>query len=172
LIVAFVLGVAAGTAEQSRQTSIASHANAVLGGQLHKAQQNYSHAQQAAAAAQSRADNAVAVANQAAKAKYAAKMAAANALLRKLRTEQQVVQQNSISQDGVYVVGQDIAPGIYHTSGAGAGSDPMQCYFATLNSTNTSDIADNNNFNGPETVNLGGIAALQISGGCQWTKIG
>lgn len=179
VIVAFVLGVAAGNAAQRGQTSTANHTAAVLRGQValaqqkySQAQQNYTQAKQAATTAQNQADNAVAAANQAAKAKYAAKMAAANALLSKLRAEQRVVQQNTISQDGVYVVGQDIAPGIYHTNGNGS-SDPLsQCYYATLNSTNTSDIADNNNFNGPETVNLNGIAAFQISGGCKWTKIG
>jgi hypothetical protein len=41
-----------------------------------------------------------------------------------------------------------------------------------LGSTNTSNILDNNNFNGPETVNLSGAYAFQISGGCTWTKIG
>jgi hypothetical protein len=38
--------------------------------------------------------------------------------------------------------------------------------------TNTSDIIDNNNFNGPETVNLSSVYAFQISGGCTWTKMG
>ena len=171
VIVALVLGIAVGTAGQSYQISSANHNAATLRGELRQAQQGYAQAKQDAAAAQSRADNAVAAANQAAKVKYAGKMAAANALLGKLRAEQKIVQQNTISQDGVYVLGQDIAPGTYHTSGAGAGSDSMQCYYATLNSTNTSDIADNNNFNGPETVTVSG-GAREISGGCQWTKIG
>lgn len=42
----------------------------------------------------------------------------------------------------------------------------------SANSTNTSDIADNNNFDGPETVNLAGAAAFQISGSCTWYKVG
>ena len=179
LIAALVVGIAVGIAAQSGKTSTANHTVAVLHGQLRRAQQNYSQAQQnysqakqAATTAQNQADNAVAAANKAAQARYAAKMAAADALLSKLRAEQKVVQQNTISQDGVYVVGQDIAPGIYHTSGNGSNDPLNQCYFATLNSTNTSDISDNNNFNGPETVNLNGVAAFQISGGCQWTKIG
>lgn len=113
----------------------------------------------------------MAQANQAAAQKYAAKMAQADALLKKLRIEQRLVQASTISQDGVYVVGQDIPAGTYHTSGNGGGQLD-QCYYATLSSTNTSNIIDNNNFNGPETVNLSGAYAFQISGGCTWTKIG
>jgi hypothetical protein len=91
----------------------------------------------------------------------------------KLNRELGVVAASTISQDGVYVVGKDIPSGIYHTSGAGANSSPGgACYFATLNSTNTGDISDNNNFNGPETVDLSGAYAFQISGGCTWHKIG
>ena len=72
-------------------------------------------------------------------------------------------QATQISQDGVYVVGTDIPGGTWHTSGG------SQCYEATLNSTNTSDIIDNNNFTGPDTVSLSGAKAFDISGGCTWT---
>jgi hypothetical protein len=71
-----------------------------------------------------------------------------------------------ISSDGVYVVGQDIAGGTWHTSGG------SQCYEATLSSTNTSDIMDNNNFAGPDTVSLAGAKAFDISGGCTWRQEG
>lgn len=43
-----------------------------------------------------------------------------------------------ISADGVYVVGTDIPGGTWHTSGG------QQCYEATLASTDTSNIIDNN----------------------------
>jgi hypothetical protein len=76
------------------------------------------------------------------------------------------VQSSTISADGVYVVGKDITAGVWHTSGG------SQCYYATLNSTDTSDISDNNNFNGPETVNVDGAFAFQISGGCSWVRTG
>ena len=76
------------------------------------------------------------------------------------------VQSSVISGDGVYVVGKDIKAGTWHTSGG------SQCYYATLNSTNTSDISDNNNFDGPETVNVNGAFAFQISGGCSWVRTG
>jgi hypothetical protein len=71
-----------------------------------------------------------------------------------------------ISSDGVYVIGTDIAGGTWHTSGG------SQCYEATLNSTDTSNIIDNNNFTGPDTVDLSGAKAFDISGGCTWTHRG
>jgi hypothetical protein len=71
-----------------------------------------------------------------------------------------------ISADGVYVVGQDIPGGTWHTSGG------SQCYEATLGSTDTSNILDNNNFTGPDTVSLAGAAAFDISGGCTWQQEG
>jgi hypothetical protein len=71
-----------------------------------------------------------------------------------------------ISADGVYVVGQDIPGGTWHTSGG------QQCYEATLASTDTSNIIDNNNFTGPDTVSLAGAKAFDISGGCTWQREG
>ena len=70
-----------------------------------------------------------------------------------------------ISDDGVYVIGTDIAGGTWHTSGG------SQCYEATLASTDTSNIMDNNNFTGPDTVSLAGAKAFDISGGCTWNQI-
>ena len=67
-----------------------------------------------------------------------------------------------ISADGVYVIGTDIAGGTWHTSGG------SQCYEATLASTDTSNIIDNNNFTGPDTVDLSGAKAFEINGGCTW----
>lgn len=116
--------------------------------------------------AQAKAQNAASAANAAAQTKYAGRMAAASALVSRLKHEQQVVSHSTISQDGVYVVGQDIPAGTYHTSGGN------QCYYATLGSTDTSNIMDNNNFTGPETVDVSSAYAFQISGGCTWTKIG
>ena len=77
-----------------------------------------------------------------------------------------MTQSNQISADGVYVVGRDIKGGVWHTSGG------SQRYYARLGSTDTSNILDNDIFNGPETVDLSGTYALEISGGCTWVKIG
>jgi len=65
-----------------------------------------------------------------------------------------------ISADGVYVIGQDIPGGTWHTSGG------QQCYEATLGSTDTSNIT------GPDTVSLAGAKAFNISGGCTWRQEG
>ena len=89
-----------------------------------------------------------------------------NALQKKLQQEQGIVQSSTISQDGVYVVGKDIPSGVYHTTGGN------QCYYATLGSTDTSNILDNNNFNGPDTVDVSGAYAFEIQGGCTWVKAG
>jgi hypothetical protein len=71
-----------------------------------------------------------------------------------------------ISADGVYVVGTDIPGGTWHTGGG------SQCYEATLGSTDTSNIIDNNNFTGPDTVSLSGAKAFDINGGCTWRHEG
>jgi hypothetical protein len=72
-------------------------------------------------------------------------------------------QATSISADGVYVVGQDIPGGTWHTSGG------QQCYEATLSGLDTvRNIISNDNFTGPDTVSLSGVKAFNISGGCTW----
>ena len=115
--------------------------------------------------AQTAATNAMSTALAQVKARYKSKLASVQSLQRKLRHEQGIIQASTISADGVYVVGKDIPSGTYHTSGG------SQCYYATLGSTDTSNILDNNNFNGPETVDVSGAYAFQISGGCTWVKI-
>ena len=141
------------------------------------------------AGAQTQARNAVTAATAAADAKAAAAYAARSAALSQQATtlkQQQVtlaqqqqavkaqmgeLQASEISADGVYVVGKDIMAGIYHTNGSGnVGAN--DCYFATLNSTDTSNIADNNNFDGPETVDVSSAYAFEISGPCTWVKVG
>jgi hypothetical protein len=87
-----------------------------------------------------------------------------------LKQELGQVQASNISGDGVYVVGQDIKTGTWHTNGSG-NTGQNDCYFATLNSTDTSNIADNNNFDGPETVDVSGAYAFQISGPCAWVLV-
>jgi hypothetical protein len=90
---------------------------------------------------------------------------------RTIRSAEGELQSSRISSDGVYVVGKDIKPGTYHTNGDGGQTD-TECYYATLNSTSTSDISDNNNFDGPETVDVSGAYAFQINGPCTWVRVG
>lgn len=80
------------------------------------------------------------------------------------------LQSPRISASGVYVVGRDIKPGVYHTSGDN-GEGGNSCYFATLSSTNTFDIIDNNNFDGTETVDVSGVFAFNIDGPCTWVRV-
>jgi type II secretory pathway pseudopilin PulG len=140
-------------------------------------------------AAQAQARNAVAAATAAANAKAATAYAARNAALSQqaaalkqqqatLTQQQQSVkaqmgelQASQISGDGVYVVGKDIKAGVYHTNGSG-NTGANDCYFATLNSTDTSNIADNNNFDGPETVDVSSAFAFEVNGPCTWVKVG
>jgi len=115
--------------------------------------------------AQTAAKNAMSTALAQVRAQYKSRLASVRSLQRKLRQEQGIVQSSTISADGVYVVGKDIPAGLYHTSGGN------QCYYATLGSTDTFNILDNNNFNGPETVDVSGAYAFEINGGCTWVKV-
>ncbi len=129
-------------------------------GQLATAQATAQSARTAAAQAKARAQ-----------ARYASAEATLASKTKQLDTLIGRIQATAISADGVYVVGRDIKAGTWHTAGDG-GLGGFACYYATLNSTNTSNISDNNNFDGPETVNLNGVYAFQISGPCTWHRIG
>jgi hypothetical protein len=75
------------------------------------------------------------------------------------------------SRSGGGWVSPDILP---RTSAEACGSSAKltnDCYFATLNSTDTTNIADNNNFDGPETVDVSGVYAFQINGPCTWVLV-
>jgi hypothetical protein len=73
-----------------------------------------------------------------------------------------VIEDNTIGGDGVYEVGSDIQAGTYKTRGAAG------CYYAILNSSDTSDIADNNNIDGPATVTVRNGQFLELSGCDDW----
>jgi hypothetical protein len=72
------------------------------------------------------------------------------------------IQANSVSGDGIYKVGSDLQPGTYKTAGASG------CYYAILNSTDTSDIADNNNIDGPAFVTVRSGQYLESSRCDDW----
>lgn len=75
---------------------------------------------------------------------------------------EQVIEDNTLTGDGVYEVGVDIKPGRYKTAGAPG------CYYAVLNSSDTTDIADNNNIDGPATVTVRQGQYLELSGCDDW----
>ena len=69
--------------------------------------------------------------------------------------------------EGTYVVGTDIQPGTYKTTGG----DP--CYWARLSSLNTQDIIDNSNSTGLQTVQiLASDKAFEVTGSCTFGRAG
>lgn len=187
LIVALVAGVAIGAAANSKTSQLNADSSTIgsLRSQLaHRTSTvNSLHGQlttndQQMAADKSQAQHALAIATAQVKKTDAARQAQLNQEAATLRSRQKTlnqeignVQANQISASGVYVVGTNIKTGTWYTPGDnGVGGDA--CYFATLNSDNTSDINDNNNFDGSETVNLSGVYAFQISGPCTWSLVG
>jgi len=186
-----LVGVGIGSSANSHAGELASakSANVSLRGQVSTLHNQAGTLQGQLTAAQARASNAVAAATSAANAKAAAAYAARNTALGQqaatlkqqqatLTRQQQAVkaqmgelQASQLSGDGVYVVGQDIKAGVYHTNGSG-NTGANDCYFATLNSTDTSNIPDNNNFDGPETVDVSSAYAFEVNGPCTWVKVG
>ncbi len=74
--------------------------------------------------------------------------------------------------NGVHRVGEDIEPGTYSTEGPDPDGLLPMCYYARLSglSGELDDIISNNNIEGPGTVVVdAGDAALELSGGCEWT---
>lgn len=72
------------------------------------------------------------------------------------------VEDNTLAGEGVYEVGADIKAGTYKTAGR------RGCYYAVLNSTDTSDIADNNNLDGPGVLTVSTGQYLELSGCAEW----
>ncbi|HEY2690350.1 MAG TPA: hypothetical protein VGJ50_18040 [Streptosporangiaceae bacterium] len=175
-----LVGVGIGTTANGNATQLdtASKKLALAHKQIATLQSENSTLQSKYATAKNTAQNALEVANTKAQRAYASRQSALNQRAaslnqraRKIAAEEGNLQANTISTDGVYVVGHDIKAGTWHTNGDGGQTD-NECYFATLNSSNTSDINDNNNFDGPETVNVSGVYAFQISGPCTWVRQG
>jgi hypothetical protein len=188
---ALLVGVAIGSAANSKagELSAARSANVSLRGQVSALHGQVSTLQGQLATAQAQAKNAVTAATAAADTKAAAAYATRNSSVSQqaatlkqqqatlaqdeqaVKTQMGELQASQISGDGVYVVGKDIKPGMYHTNGSG-NTGANDCYFATLNSTDTSNIANNNNFDGPETVDVSSAYAFEVNGPCTWVKVG
>jgi hypothetical protein len=67
-------------------------------------------------------------------------------------------------------VGTDIQAGVYKTNGQG---NLCRCYWSRLASLNTQDILDNGIASGPTTIRVQpSDKALEVSGGCSWSRIG
>ena len=72
------------------------------------------------------------------------------------------IEDNTVDGEGLYEVGSDIKAGTYKTAGE------RGCYYAILDSTNTSDIADNNNLDGPGVLTVAAGQYLQLRGCAEW----
>lgn len=180
VVVALLIGVAIGSGanNKSGELSSAKSTNAALRSQVNQLNGQVSDLKGQVASAHSQAQNATSAANAKAAQAYASRNAALSQQQKSLSQQQQQlktqlgeVQASQISGDSVYVVGKDIKPGVYHTNGSG-NTGANDCYFATLNSTDTNDIADNNNFDGPETVDVSSAYAFEINGPCTWSRVG
>ena len=186
VLVALLAGVGIGAASGNNAGALAAaqaatasqhrHA-AALQGQVSSLQSQLSTAQTKLGLAQTQAQQAVGNANAKAAAAYAARNSALSQQMTAVKQQGAAIaaeagqlQASQISGDGVYVVGHDIKAGVYHTAGSG-NTGANDCYFATLNSTDTSNIADNNNFDGPETVDVSGAYAFEINGPCTWARV-
>lgn len=75
-------------------------------------------------------------------------------------------------KDGVYQVGQDMAPGRYKTEGPGTTSFAPFCYYqrAKDDSAELTSIIANNNLQGPGSVTVKDGEFFTATGGCTWTK--
>jgi cell division protein FtsB len=126
------------------------------------------------AAADARAANAVSAAQAAAQKDYAARNAALNREAAALNQKSQTIaaevgelKANTIRADGIYVVGHDIKSGTWHTVGDGQPNRAL-CRYVVHSSANKSGPGIY--FDGPETLNLSGAYALEISGPCTWMR--
>jgi hypothetical protein len=72
--------------------------------------------------------------------------------------------------EGRYLVGSEIKPGVYHTTGDDGSGD---CYWARLSGNNSFDIIDNGNTTGPTTITISSSDhAFDTSGCAEWHKVG
>lgn len=182
LVIGIVIGDAAGNNASAlnaanSQVSVLRSQVASLKGQVMSLNDSVANWKTQAQQATTTAQDATATANAKASSAYAARNAALTQQESTLKQQEKTVaaemgqlQASQISGDGVYVVGKDIKAGVYHTNGSG-NTGQNDCYFATLNSTDTSNIADNNNFDGPETVDVSSAYAFQINGPCTWVRV-
>lgn len=78
---------------------------------------------------------------------------------------------NTIPGDGIFIVGQDIDPGLYKADPSPSGS----CYYARLSGMGggIDDIIANGNVSGPLSISVSSSdAALELSGCADFHKIG
>lgn len=183
-VIGLVVGVGAGSASANthqKDLDASKATNATLTSQLDSVKSTLTQTQGEVAAANQKAADAVQAATAQVKAHDAAtrrKLAATKssldaqasrlkALQRKVTGEVHAYNANSIPGTGEFLVGKEIKPGIYHAN-ASAG-----CYWSRLASLSTSNIIDNNNVDGPVTIQISASdTAFEDQGCATWHKIG
>jgi hypothetical protein len=85
--------------------------------------------------------------------------------------QREAARQNTLPGDGLFAVGVDIRPGRFQTAGP-SGGNPVGCYYAILNSPDTSEIATNNITKGPAIVDLSAGKYFETQSCQQWQRIG
>lgn len=74
----------------------------------------------------------------------------------------------TVPGEGTYLVGVDMAPGVWRAAATTADS----CYWARLSSTDTGDIIDNNNTSGPVVLTIRKTdVAFETSGCAEWRRV-
>jgi hypothetical protein len=176
-VVAFSIGAASGggsTTTNPKTTGAYKRVASKLASTQHQLDQTKAHLAQAKAdlgnlpqaQAQLKADQAKLAQAQAklkqSEHRVAARESAVAKRERKVGIVEKEVAANTLGGDGMYSVGHDMKPGTYKTSGS------TGCYYAILNSTDTSDIADNNNVDGPAFVTVGSGQYFESQGCADW----
>lgn len=87
-----------------------------------------------------------------------------------IKSQEREVAANTVPGDGVFVVGEDIKPGTYKTSGPSA-DGIGSCYYAFKNGTGSdADIVDNNIVEGQATVSLSAGQIFETTSCSDWTR--
>jgi hypothetical protein len=73
--------------------------------------------------------------------------------------------------DGTYKVGTDIKSGTYKTPGPGSTDILDSCYWSVNKDDLGEDIVANDNITGPARVTVKKGQYLELSGGCNWSRV-
>jgi len=83
----------------------------------------------------------------------------------RIARQERIVARSQIPGDGIYVVGEDVAPGTYRSAGANG------CYYAFMSDVSAgAEIVDNNLTNGPAVVTLVAGDVFETSSCADWRK--
>lgn len=181
VVAAGIAGATASGDDHASELAAAKTHATELSAQVTNLQSRLDTAEAAAEQARQDADNAVVVAQRKVRAEDAAarrRLQAQTTALsarshrldvreRKVTGEERAWAANTIPGDGLFAVGKEVAPGLYHADAS------TGCYWSRLASFDTSNINDNGNVDGPVTVQiLPTDKAFETDGCADWHKVG